>query len=354
MSKGSLTALCLVNREWNEIAKKFLNQHIVIRLREGRTPNIPDDRRILTQARQLSLVAEWTRRSHLRTFRPNRIGPKTSEWLDQEYSDIPRALEGAFLDDRNVPKAGFYVGGDWGPVIDMIRRMPYLHDVNIFVFYGGPVELFEALSQYHPTCRVSFFSTVMDRHPLQGCGSFPIINPVWFSSPMLYAVHLTALEDSDRSPLLVHPDRVLQNIVLHARNLKKIALRISGKVAAYTPRGRLDGFSVDKEAKSDEPPGPARIETMSWPLRTEMTAKQFQDWQRITDFSVLRSLNVGCITDPTLLQSIVNDHPFRQLKRLTLALFSHKDDGHFWQAAESMFSSLPPLNTSLSTGNVYS
>ncbi|KAJ5765732.1 hypothetical protein N7520_005291 [Penicillium odoratum] len=84
---------------------------------------------------------------------------------------------------------------------------------------------------------------------------------------------------------------------------------------------------------------------MSWPLSTEMTAQQFQDWQTVTDFSVLRSLTVGCISDSTLLRSIVDDQPFRQLKRLTLALFPRKDDDgpNFWQAAESMFSSLPPL-----------
>ncbi|KAJ5887364.1 hypothetical protein N7495_007405 [Penicillium taxi] len=354
MSKRSLKALCLVNREWNETAKRFLNQHIIIRLRDGKIPIIPDDQRILTQARQVSLVAEFTPQSDRKTFRPNCIGPQTRERLDREYSDIPRVLEGAFLNDRNVPKAGFYVGGDWSPVIDLIRRIPYLHDVNIFVFYGGPIELFEALSQYHPTCRVSFFSTLMDRHPLRGCGMFPIIHPVWPSSPMLYAVHLTALEDSDRSPLFVHPDRTLQNFVLYAPNLKTIALRISSRCHPQTRREHLRGFGVDKEARSDKPPGPGRIETMSWPLRTEMTAEQFQDWQTITDFSILRSLNFGCIRNSTLLQSIVDDHPFRQLRRLTVALVPRKDDDgpKFWQAAESMFSSLPCL-THLSLLGMY-
>lgn len=344
MSKRSLKALCLVNREWNETAKRFLNQHIIIRLRDGNIPIIPDDRRVLTQARQLSLVAEFTPLSYRKTFRPDCIDPQTRERLDREYSNIPRILEGAFLNDRNVPKAGFYIGGDWSPVIDLIRQIPYLHDVNIFVFYGGPIELFEALSQYHPTCRVSLFSTVMDRHPLQGCGKFPIIHPVWLSSPMLYAAHLTALS-SDRSPPFVHPDRMLQNFVLHAPNLKTIALRISSECHPQTRREYLGHFRVDQEAKSNAPPGPGRIETMSWPLCTEMTAEQFQDWQTITDFSVLRSLNFGCIRNSILLQAIVDDHPFRQLRRLTVALCPRKDDdgSKFWQAAESMFSSLPCL-----------
>ncbi|KAJ5791046.1 uncharacterized protein N7518_008057 [Penicillium psychrosexuale] len=345
ISKESLRALCLVNRKWHEIAKALLSKHIIIRLREGRTPDVPDDRRILTQARQLSIVAEWTPGSHSKRFVPKQIDAETSKGLDQYYSDICRSLEGAFLEDQNFPKAGFYVGGDWSPVIDLIRRIPHLHDVNIFVFYGGPVELFEALSQYHPACRVSFFSTVMRQHPLREAGMFPIINPVWLSSPMLYAAHLTALEDSDRGPLFRHPDRLLQNIALHAPNLKKIALRIDGRCYGQTIRGQLDRIKVDNGAKSDGLRGLAKIETMSWPLgMSEMTALQFQDWQTITDFSVLRSLNLGCITDWTILQSIADDHPFRQLKRLTIALFPQKDDRpRFWQASESMFTSLPPL-----------
>lgn len=346
MSKGSLHVLCLVNREWNEIAKTFLNQHIIIRLKEGRTPVIPDDRRIIAQARQLSLVAEWTRNSHLKDFSPDSISPKKRESLEKEYSGFADTLETAFSHIRNVPKAGFYTGGDWSPIIELIRKIPYLHDVNILVFNGGPIELFETLSQYHPTCRVSFFSTVMDRYPLQ-VGEhrrFLTIDPVWLSSPMLYAVHLTVLEDDRRFHFLVHPDRVLQNIVLHAPNLKKIALRISKRSYTLLRNTLLSHFPLDEETKSDKPPGPGRIETMSWPSHTELTAEQLQDWQKITDFSVLRSLTVGYVRDPRFLQSIVDDVPFRQLKRLTISLFPQKEeDADFWQAASSMFMSLPPL-----------
>ncbi|KAJ5889998.1 hypothetical protein N7504_010808 [Penicillium tannophilum] len=100
----------------------------MIRLREGETPSIPDDKRILTHARQLSLVAEWIPGSHRKTFSLDHLKPEASVRIDPEYSDIPRALEAAFLEDRNVPKAGFYVKGDWSPVIDLIQRIPHLHD----------------------------------------------------------------------------------------------------------------------------------------------------------------------------------------------------------------------------------
>ncbi|KAJ5715988.1 uncharacterized protein N7483_013169 [Penicillium malachiteum] len=341
ISKKTLQALCLVNREWNEIARILLYRHITIHLREGKIANIPDDQRILAHVRQLSLVAKWQPGAWHKTLHLNHTQPLVEDKTRGQNSQISRALEGAFSGDHFVPRAGFYVRGDWSPIIDLIRRIPCLHDVNIVVFHGGPVELFEALSQYHPSCRVSIFSTLIKENPIQTF-SFPIIDPVWLSSPMLYAVHLTCLEGFPR--FYEHPDRVLQNIVLHAPNLKKIALRISDKYNSPTGQEQLNRANVDIGAKSDKPPGSARIETMSWPLHTKMTAVQFQDWQTITDFSVLRSLNAGCIEDLTLLRSMVNMRPFRQLQRLTLALFPPKDNKpRFWQVAESMFSSLPPL-----------
>ncbi|KAJ5768713.1 hypothetical protein N7520_003272 [Penicillium odoratum] len=341
ISKESLQALGLVSREWNEIAKEFLNQHIIIRLREGRNPIIPDDQRILIHARQLSLVAEWRPYFPQKTSLSNHRKPLARDKPDNHKSHISSLLEGAFSGDHSVPGAGFYVRGDWSPVIDLIRLIPRLHEVNLLVFHGGPVELFEALSQYHPTCRVSIFSTLIKKNPIRW-DSFPSIDPVWISSPMLYAVHLTCEE---YYPVLSEdPDRILQNIVLHAPNLKKIALRIRGRDNGQALRERLHEASVDMANKNDKPPGSARIETMSWPLHTDMTATQFQDWHTVTDLSVLKSWTVGCIKDSTLLQSIMDIRPFKQLKQLTLAVFAPKGDGpRFWRAAESMFSSLPPL-----------
>ncbi|KAJ5216614.1 uncharacterized protein N7498_003021 [Penicillium cinerascens] len=141
-----------------------------------------------------------------------------------------------------------------------------------------------------------------------------------------------------------HPDRILQRIVLLAPHVRQIALQIS----AFGERGPQEDFNetikLKPQTEIKETPFPAKIESLSWPLNTKMTAEQFQELQKITDFSFLRSWTVGCIEDSTLLQTIVNIHPFRQLSRLTLALFQPEaDDQGFWPAAESMFKSLPPL-----------
>ncbi|KAJ5737098.1 uncharacterized protein N7483_002223 [Penicillium malachiteum] len=76
-----------------------------------------------------------------------------------------------------------------------------------------------------------------------------------------------------------------------------------------------------------------------------MTTGQFQEWQRITDFSLLKVWSIGCVEDSALLRSIVDIHPFQHLAQLTLALIESKGDENleFRRAAEEMFKSLPPL-----------
>ncbi|KAJ5725589.1 uncharacterized protein N7483_006946 [Penicillium malachiteum] len=222
----------------------------------------------------------------------------------------------------------------------MIRQIPLLRNVDLFVRKGGPVELCETISQYHPTCRVSIFTTWPSE------GKFTpesIIQRAWLLSSMLYAVHVTCPEFPHSRNFIEHPDRVLQSMILLAPHIKELALQRSRngyKLSAWR-------FSevVKVEGTTSEKP-PAKLKTLSWPLDSEITAGQFEDWQIITDFSLLESWTVGCIGDSALLQTIVDIHPFQRLTRLTLALFpplGDHDSLEFWQAADSMFQSLPSI-----------
>ncbi|KAJ5653008.1 hypothetical protein N7490_000011 [Penicillium lividum] len=264
----------------------------------------------------------------------------------KHFYRIPRALEGIPLGegDEAVPQVGTYPEGDWTSIVDLIRQLPYLHHLNIFVSHGGPVELFEALSQYHPTCRVSIF-TVWSFLP-GGDPAYSNIPKFWVNSPMLYAVHVTTFENPnvDSMRFIEHPDRLLQSIALQAPNIKEMAMQILPFVQPRPKPGFNQSIQVDSQAKSGWPPGPAKLQTLSWPLNSKMTAEQFLDWQKITDFSLLKSWTIGCIEDSALLQTIVNTHHFQQLTRLTLALFQPMEDPGFWGAAELMFKSLPPLS----------
>lgn len=342
MSKESLQALSQVNRKLNRMIVPILNEHLVVRLREETIDTwlcLPYPQTVLPHVKRLSIVAE---RCVSPSVSSHYTRASLSRRISKKFQRIRRDLQGATLGDKSVPVVGNYSRGDWTPVLNLIRQIPSLHNLNLFVKKGGPVELCETLSQYHPTCRVSIFTT----WPFSG-GYTPdsTIQKAWLLSPGLHAVHVRCTESPRTSKFIEHPDRVLQSIVLLAPHIKEIALQMgpSGH------RGHESGFNERievKGTKNEKPPGPAKLETLSWPLNSKMTAGQFEEWQTITDFSLLESWTVGCIEDSALLQTIVDIHPFQHLTRLTLALFPsmEDDDGlRFWQAAESMFQSLPPL-----------
>ncbi|KAJ6103347.1 hypothetical protein N7486_005774 [Penicillium sp. IBT 16267x] len=305
---------------------------------------MPDARTILTHTRRLSIVAIFHPQGHHRPDDPRRTRFGTSHSRIQSAQGrncdgrIARVLEGEYFGEESIPRTGFYAWDDWTPIVDLVRRIPRLHDVNIVVFKGGPVELFEALSQYHPTCRVSIFTTLTVSNPFGG--ELFTVDKLWLSSPMLYAVQFSLLEHPSWRRLFEHPDRVIQEFTLQAPQIREISFQII--IGHDMNRDRFNE-NINPQAKS-EPPEPARIETMSWSLQTKMTAEKFRVWHSITDFGVLKSWTIGCIEDSMLLQTMVDIHPFRQLRRFTLALFPPEEDGlGFWRAAEMMFNSLPPL-----------
>lgn len=320
----------------------ILYQHLVVRLRDEETINtwlyLPYPQTVLPHIRRLSIVAE-RHKSKFYARSPDDLA-KLYEATRKRFKSIPRNLEGAALGDKTIPRVGHYLKRDWTPILNLIMQIPSLRDVNLFVDKGGPVELCEALSQYHLTCRVFVFTTWLGGETLDSA-----IQKAWLMSPNLHAVHVTCSESPNTRKFIEHPDRVLQSIVLLAPHIKQVALQIS-PIDHYGHKLGFNEKVIVEGTKNDKPPGPANLETVSWPLNSKMTAQQFAEWQTVTDFSLLKSWTIGCVEDSALLQIIVDTHPFHNLRRLTLALFNsmEDDDGlEFWQAAESMFRSLPPL-----------
>ncbi|KAJ5667254.1 hypothetical protein N7507_003118 [Penicillium longicatenatum] len=161
---------------------------------------------------------------------------------------------------------------------------------------------------------------------------------------MLHAVHITCFGKPNPSTqeFIEHPNGFLQSIALRAPNIKHIAMQINATWGYLS--GLKEIIQAKSGAKSIRPTGLTELKTLSWPLNSKITVEQFQDWQTITDFGLLKSWTVGFIEDSTLLRTIENLNPFQQLTRLTLALFHAMDDLSFWDAAGSMFKSLPPFS----------
>ncbi|OJJ03311.1 hypothetical protein ASPVEDRAFT_29835 [Aspergillus versicolor CBS 583.65] len=327
-SLEGLRTLSQVDQQWNRIAAPLLYRHIIIRLRKCQVPqrllSLPDTTRVLAHVKQLSIVAECP----LAGYRPlNRGLPKPDN-----YNNIRFALEDTHLGDRGIVQTGPWVQGDWALVTDFIQLLPPLHQVNILVSQGGPVELLRVIEEYHPTCRVSTFV---------GQGSKPAkagLIEHWISSPLLHTVHITCFENATYQ-FHDHPDRAILRTILLASHVKQLALQISGCARS----GPQPNFNNRIQLERETPSARAELEVLSWPRHTRMTAGQFRKWNTVVDYSCLRSWSVGCIEDSDLLWTIAHLRPFQQLKRLTLALYPPEDDPEFWSAAQAVFESLPPL-----------
>ncbi|KAJ5930404.1 hypothetical protein N7466_005897 [Penicillium verhagenii] len=163
---------------------------------------------------------------------------------------------------------------------------------------------------------------------------------------MLHAVHVSDYSKERAGLDDTHSDFLLKKLILQAPHIKEASLQTtsnpSGTMRPHDPKHKK-GLLVDDGSLKNPPIG--KLQRLLWPLKSKMTAHQFQEWQMVTDFSLLKAWTIGCVEDPALLQAITDIHPFERLTRLTLFLVKQEEDDalEFWRSAESMFKSLPPL-----------
>ncbi|KAL4795919.1 hypothetical protein BDV19DRAFT_388636 [Aspergillus venezuelensis] len=180
-SMESLNALSLVGQEWHRIASPLLYEHIILHMLDGEVPRkllwLPDAERVLAHVKKLSIVAKW---SPVNGLTPTRV--------PNSYSHLRATLEEGNLGDRSIPKLGICPKGRWPAVIDLLRRLPPLQDIDLLISRGGPAELHQAILQYHPTCQLSVYSS-----PSPTAGRYGKVGD-WVSLPQLHAAHVTCFE----------------------------------------------------------------------------------------------------------------------------------------------------------------
>ncbi|KAL4972277.1 hypothetical protein BDW66DRAFT_154892 [Aspergillus desertorum] len=310
-SMESLNALSLVDQEWPRVARPLLYEHIIVRILDGEVPRkllwLPDAERVLAHVKRVSIVAKW---STVNGLTPTRV--------PNAYSHLRATLEEGNMGDQSIPKLGICAKGRWPAVIDLLRRLPPLQDIDLLICRG-----------VLPSFTRPFRS---------------ITPPVgdWVSLPQLHAAHVTCFEYPGRRNFSEHPDRVLESIIVRAPHVKKLALQIAaGGTVGPAPDYNM---TVEVDRTAEMTAVCARLELLSWPLNTRMPAQQFLKWGRLIDYSCLGSWTVGCVEDAQLLWAIAELRPFQQLTRLTLALYPPRgDELAFDSAAEAMFDSLSPL-----------
>ncbi|KAL4804190.1 hypothetical protein BDV18DRAFT_162598 [Aspergillus unguis] len=324
----SLAALSLVDQEWNRIARPLLYEHIILYLLKDNTPYKrllqPEASRLLVHIKRLSIIAPWYPTSS--TSRAPVL---------RAYSSLRATLKAENLGDQKIPKVWGCSADRSAGVIDLIHKVPQLQDIDLLISNGGPVELHEAIRRYHPDCRLSVYLTP------QLADKYRKINSCVLS-PQLHTAHVTLFEYPERRNFREHPDRVLEDVIVRAPYVKRLALQIiaGGHVG---PKEDFNETVVVEERSAMEPLC-AKLEQLVWPLNTLLPADQFLKWDQLIDYSCLKMWSVGCIEDTQVLHAIADLRPFRQLNTLTLALFPLPgNELSFYTAAEAMFDSLPPL-----------
>ncbi|KAL4734582.1 hypothetical protein BDV11DRAFT_174629 [Aspergillus similis] len=295
-SMESLRALSQVDQEWNRIARPLLYEHIIIRVLKDRVPLKflwkPDAKRVLVHVKRLSIVATW--------YPVNSVTPTP---VLRAYSRLRATIEDEDLGDRSICRVGVCPKRHWAAVVDFVRHLAPLQDIDLLISNGGPIELHQAISQYHPTCRLSVYSSPSPTAVRYGKAGD------WVQLPQLHAAHVTCFEYPVRRKFSEHPDRVLEDIIVRAPHVKKLALRITA--GGHVGPAPDYNETVVVERTTGMAPSRTKLEQLSWPLNTRMPAQQFLKWDQLVDYSCLRSWAANELA--------------------------------FYSAAKEMFDSLPPL-----------
>ncbi|OJJ67016.1 hypothetical protein ASPBRDRAFT_200621 [Aspergillus brasiliensis CBS 101740] len=311
-TQETLKALSRVNWEWNAIAGPVLYRHLIISLRyrvaRPSFLDLPQTQRVFSHVKRLSIMTV-----------------DGSESEQEAYQEVRDALEEVDLGGKWISPCPYYEG-DWAPIVNLIRMLPHLYEFDMLDGKGGPVTLADTMLQYHPTCRVSLFTSTRST------------GTAWDNSPLLHAVHQCFEEFGHRYRQA--KERLLGNIVQQAPHVRRVALQswveIPMQERQPPPQPPMVALNI--------PPAPAQLESFCWPLTKNLTAKHFHNLSRLTDMRQLKTWMTGWIQDELLLQNIVEMHPFEKLTRLTITLRAPtKDDQVFWSRAEAMLESLPPL-----------
>ncbi|PYH71212.1 uncharacterized protein BO88DRAFT_479418 [Aspergillus vadensis CBS 113365] len=322
LSREAMRALSQTNRQWSQIVAPILYRNFTVSFEstepQNRVLQLLDVSRILPHVRHLTLLAR-----------------SSSVSLPVPDENIGDYLEESLPENVKVPLCEFK--GDWTPTIHLVKRLPYLQQLNILAF-ADYAELLDVVAEVHPYCRVSAF-TLRRFNP-----NWIHAQAKWLQYPSLHSVTVVCHDDSHMRRFREGAYRILRDILHQAPHLKYLSLQITIKSSQETSLG-YGRWLLRQPTESETTEAPrAKLEMLSLPLLTKMTAEQVERWSWITDLGYLTAWAAGTIEEITALAAITELQPFRALKRLTLRLNQPQDSPNWPQAVKKMFRSLPPLD----------
>ncbi|OJJ67290.1 hypothetical protein ASPBRDRAFT_200014 [Aspergillus brasiliensis CBS 101740] len=295
VSRDALQALSQVNHQWNQIAASRLYRNMTV---------------------------------FIKTIRPQ----------DRPFEDesVGNYLERSLPEDVNVPLQD-RLDGIWTPAIVLVKRLACLQQMNILAF-SDYTKVLDVVAEAHPYCHVSVFPLYLDK-------PYQILEPSkWIHSPVLNAVTVISLEDYHLGVFTDHPDRILRDFLRQAPHIKRLSLQISQKSLKDTYSHYIRWLATQPvESENNQEIPPAKLEMLSLPLITELTAESVKRWSWVTDLGYLTAWAAGAIRDMTVMTTIAELQPFRALKRLTLTINPTEKSPSWPSAIKAMFNALLPL-----------
>ena len=286
--------------------------------------------------------------------------PNDNEWHPPKTSDIKGELfqqpDYPWLWYKNqlhecikrfTPAVEFKTGiyDFWQPLVDLIRKLPKLDDLQFICERPFPMTVLDALHQYQPQCRLHLWIYEFRslHNPQTESDEFRLV-----SSPLLHSI---SLEIQCPGKSLADPKPCYQREAL--RRVVQLAPNLKTATVDHT-HGLWPMFDFDWHPN---PPGftkfPREEEMAVTPKLGSLTCLVLHDhdniepetleaWSKVTDFSKLEFLHIGSVTQETL-EFATWKCSFPSLKGLRLNLIYDRRSFDFFGVASQFVQSLPPL-----------
>ncbi|KAI9931060.1 hypothetical protein MW887_010717 [Aspergillus wentii] len=248
-------------------------------------------------------------------------------------------------DQNKLEDAEKETSPSWLPLASLLARLQYLLEMNYTCENMFPPCLLEALSQYHPSCRLS-----LDMFRFTGCKGQET-NPYEMKlihSPCLHAVTMRFPNHSSESQIDYDEEAVIEAIKT-APNLKEVRLHWCLSQTTNAVHQNLDS----PQAGTREVFNPVSIPEEHRPRKSltslslkgaSISMERLEKWSQVTDLSKLQSLTMDRVSNP-FLSLVTETAAFTSLEKLSMTFGFPRDNEHIQPLAETFFESLPPLKT---------
>jgi hypothetical protein len=250
-----------------------------------------------------------------------------------------------------------YKERDWQPLVKLLASLNRLEDLNYAVANNFPSCLLQALHQYHITCRLSIWSMQNVDPDLHSSGSIQVpqlpessdpFKIELFRSPCLRSIEIYFPRGNDVSgpiPVPVEQDALIPLITLppNLRHLK-VSSSYGNGPRILESNQKFDSFMT---LFNSSLASPSRLTSFTCSKSVSGGESVMTNWGRYFDFSNLRALDVGRISNVSETVNL-----FSRLRKLERVLINLDDltkrpdqpqiqfqEADFW----SIFSSLNPL-----------